>query len=138
MPLHWSFTHFECVICYQWRFAISSVEKQQKVALPQPKLSTNQSILTDKDIIHKVLGNSTDFSSDEDYMKVSEVEFIRKPLIEEVRRAIEMFVEFSLYSEFGEGIQSLSQKSINSSIGKNRKRENSRISQNFSRKLIVK
>ena len=101
-------------------------------------MSTNQSILTDKDIIHKVLGNSTDFSSDEDYMKVSEVEFIRKPLIEEVRRAIEIFVEFSLYSEFGEGIQSLSEKSINSSIGKNRKRENSRISQNFSRKLIVK
>ena len=70
-------------------------------------MSTNQSILTYKDIIHKVLGNSTDFSSDEDYMKVSEVEFIRKPLIEEVRRAIEMFVEFSLCSEFGEGIQSL-------------------------------
>ena len=36
-------------------------------------------------------------------MEVSEVESIRKPLIEEVRRATEMLEKFSLYSEFGEG-----------------------------------
>ena len=46
------------------------------------ELSTIQSILTDKDIIHEVLGNSADASSDEDDMEVSEVEFIRKSLIE--------------------------------------------------------
>ena len=68
------------------------------------ELSTNQSILTDKDIIHEVLGNSTDVSSDEDDMKGIEVEFIRKPLIEEATRAMEMLNEFSLYSEFGKGI----------------------------------
>ena len=50
------------------------------------ELSTNQSILTDKHIIHKVLRNSADVSSDEDDMEVSKVESITKPLIEEVRR----------------------------------------------------
>ena len=42
------------------------------------ELSTNQSILIDKDIIHKVLRNSVDGSSDEDGMELSEVESIRK------------------------------------------------------------
>ena len=54
------------------------------------ELSTKQNILTDKDIIYKVLGNSVDVSSDDDDMEMSEVESIRKSLIEEVRRAIEM------------------------------------------------
>ena len=67
-------------------------------------MSTNQSILTDKDIIHGVLRNSADVNSDEDDMEVSEVESIRKPLIEKVRRAIEMFEEFSLCLDFGKGI----------------------------------
>ena len=52
------------------------------------ELSTNQSILTDKDIIHEVLGNSAKVSSGEDHMEVSEIESIRKPLIKEVRGAI--------------------------------------------------
>ena len=50
------------------------------------ELLTNQSNLTDKHIIHKVLRNSTDVSSDEDDKEVSEVESITKLLIEEVRR----------------------------------------------------
>ena len=50
------------------------------------ELSTNQSILTGKHIIHKALRNSADVSSDEDDKEVSEVESITKPLIEEVRR----------------------------------------------------
>ena len=37
------------------------------------ELSANQSILTGKDIIHKVLGNSADVSSNEDDMAVSSV-----------------------------------------------------------------
>ena len=52
------------------------------------EMSTNQSVLTDKDIIHEVLGNSAKVSSGEDDMEVSEVESIRKPLIKEVRRVI--------------------------------------------------
>ena len=43
----------------------------------------------------------TDVSLDEDDMKVSEVESLRKPLIEEVRTAIEVLEKFSLHSEFG-------------------------------------
>ena len=42
-----------------------------------------------------------DVSLDEDDMKVSEVESLRKPLIEEVRTAIEVLEKFSLYSKFG-------------------------------------
>ena len=37
------------------------------------ELSANQSILTGKDIIHEVLGNSADVSSNEDDMTVSSV-----------------------------------------------------------------
>ena len=73
------------------------------------ELSTNQSILIDNHI-HEVLGNSADVSSDEDGMEVSEVESMRKPLIKEVRRAIEMLKEFSFYSEFREGIMKLVRK----------------------------
>lgn len=68
------------------------------------ELSTNHIVLTDKNIIHKVLRNFADVSSDEDDMDVSEVESITKPLIEEVKRAIEILEEFSFYSEFGERI----------------------------------
>ena len=64
----------------------------------------NQSILIGKDIIHEVLGNSTDVNSDESDMEVSEAESVRKPLIEEVRRVTDMLEEFSLYLEFGERI----------------------------------
>ena len=60
------------------------------------ELWSNRSILTDKDIIHEVLGNCTDASSDENDMEVSEEESIRKPLKEKVRRGIEMLEEFSL------------------------------------------
>ena len=67
-------------------------------------MSTNQSILIDKNIIHKVLRNSANVSSDEDGMEVSEVEPIRKSLVEEVRRAIEILEEFSLYLKLGEGM----------------------------------
>ena len=73
------------------------------------ELSTNQSILIDNHI-HEVLGNSADVSSDEDGMEVSEVESMRKPLIKEVRRAIEMLKKFSFYSEFPEGIMKLVRK----------------------------
>lgn len=48
------------------------------------------------DIIHEVLGNCTDASSDENDMEVSEAESIRKPLKEKVRRGIEMLKAFSL------------------------------------------
>ena len=68
------------------------------------ELSTNHIVLTDKNIIHKVLRNFADVSSDEDDMDVSEVESITKPLIEEVKRAIEILEEFSFYSEFGDRI----------------------------------
>ena len=68
------------------------------------ELSTNQIILTDKNIIHKVLGNSADVSSDEDDIEVSEIESIRKPLIEEVKRSLKFLEEFSFYSEFGKRI----------------------------------
>ena len=54
------------------------------------ELSTKQNILADKDIIYEVLGNFVDVSSDDDDMEMSEVESVRKSLIEEVRRAIEM------------------------------------------------
>ena len=73
------------------------------------ELSTNQSILIDNHI-HEVLGNSADVSSDEDGMEVSEVESMRKPLIKEVRRAIEMLKKLSFYSEFPEGIMKLVRK----------------------------
>ena len=66
------------------------------------ELSTKQIILTDKYIIQEVLGNSADISSDEDDMKVKEVESIRKPLIEKVRTDIEILEKISLYSKFGE------------------------------------
>ena len=66
------------------------------------ELSTKQSILTDKYIIQEVLGNSADITSDEDDMKVRELESIRKPLIEEVRTDIEMLEKRSLYSKFEE------------------------------------
>ena len=52
------------------------------------ELPTNQSILTDKDTIHEVLGNSADVNSDEDDLEVSEEEFIKRLLIEEVRTAL--------------------------------------------------
>ena len=68
------------------------------------ELSSNQSILTDKDIIQEVLSNSVDANSDKDDMEVSEVESVRKLLIKEVRRVIEMLEKFSVYSEFGEDI----------------------------------
>ena len=68
------------------------------------ELSSNQSILTDKDIIQEVLSNSADANSDKDDMEVSEVESVRKLLIKEVRRVIEMLEKFSVYSEFGEDI----------------------------------
>ena len=62
----------------------------------------------------------------------------RKPLIEEVRGAMEMLEEFNFYSNLAKGSLSRSEKSIKSSIGKNRKRENGRILKIFSRKLIDK
>ena len=68
------------------------------------ELSTNQIILTDKNITHKVVGNSADVSSDEDDIEVSEIESIRKPLIEEVKRALKFWEEFSFYSELGKRI----------------------------------
>lgn len=68
------------------------------------ELPTNQSILTDKDIIHEVLGNSVDVNSDEDDLEVSKEEFIKRLLIEEVRTAIKMLEELSFYSEFRKGI----------------------------------
>ena len=61
------------------------------------ELSTKQNILTDKDIIYEVLRNSVDVSSDDDDMEMSEVESIRKSLIEEVRRAIEMLAISPLF-----------------------------------------
>ena len=62
----------------------------------------------------------------------------RKPLIEEGRGAMEMLEEFNFYSNLAKGSLSRSEKSIKSSIGKNRKRENGRILKIFSRKLIDK
>ena len=78
----------------------------------------------------------TDVSLDEDDMKVSEVESLRKPLIEEVRTAIEVLEKFSFYSKFGKWLWSLSEGSTITSIGKNIKREDNQISQIFTGKLI--
>ena len=51
---------------------------------------------------------------------------------------MEMLEEFNFYSNLAKGLLSRSEKSIKSSIGKNRKRENGRILKIFSRKLIDK
>ena len=85
------------------------------------ELSTTQRILTEKNIIHEVLGNSAEVSSDEDDMKVSEAESIRKPLIEEVRTVTEILDKFNLYSKFGDMIM----KSTIISIEKNKTRKQS-------------
>ena len=78
-------------------------------------------ILTDKNIIHEVLGNSAEVISDEGDMKVSEAEPIRKPLIEEVRTVIEILDKSNLYSKFGDIIM----KSTIISIEKNKTRKQS-------------
>ena len=66
---------------------LRAVEKQPKAAFRPTKIVDKPSFLTDKDIIHEVIGNSVDVSPDEDDMEVSEVKSIRKQLIEEARRA---------------------------------------------------
>ena len=63
------------------------------------ELLTNQSTL-----IHEVPGNSSDISSNKDDMQVSKVESIKKLLIEEVRRAIEIKRNIAFIQILGKGL----------------------------------
>ena len=66
-------------------------------------LCTNQSTISDKDIIREVLNHPVEESSDEEDDDAGVIE-MRKSLIEEVKSAIEILEKFSLYSDFGEDI----------------------------------
>ena len=72
------------------------------------ELCTNQSTFSDKDIIREVLNHPVEESSDEedddDDDDDDDVVEMRKPLMEEVKSAIEMLEKFSPYSDFGEDV----------------------------------
>ena len=63
---------------------------------------------------------------------------LQELLKEEVRKVIEMLEDLAFFQNIGKVLSSWSEKSSTTSIGNNRKRGKSRISQIFSRKLIDK
>ena len=68
------------------------------------ELCTNQSAISDKDIICEVLSHPVEESSEEDDDDDPGVIYKRKPLIEEVKSALEISEKISLYSDFSEDI----------------------------------
>ena len=68
-----------------------------------PELCTNQSTISDKDIIRDVLNHPVKQSSDKED-DAAEVVEMRKPFMGKVKNALEMLEKFSLYSDFGEDI----------------------------------
>ena len=67
------------------------------------KVSTSHGKLTNAEIIAEVTGTQEDNSDDEESDNV-EGEPIIKPGIEEVKKAIGILEDFSLYSKFGEAV----------------------------------
>ena len=68
------------------------------------ELCTNQSAISDKDIICEVLNHTVEESSEEEDDDDSGVIYTRKTLIEEVKSALEILEIISLYSDFSEDI----------------------------------
>ena len=66
------------------------------------ELCTNQSTISEKDIICKVLNHPVQENSDEEDDDDASVVEMRKLSMEEVKSAIEMLEKFSLYSDLGE------------------------------------